>query len=132
MVDGKNIMCLIATMFFVLMPDFIAEGRLCWLQAPLYKLQKGKQQVFAYSAEELEELKKTHAGWEQVRYKGLGELSADDVKNSMLHPEHRRLEVLAIEDFEEAAESLTMLMGTKVSDRRDFLFENVDFSVLNG
>lgn len=130
--DGKNIMCLIATMFFVLMPEFIIEGRLCWLQAPLYKLQKGKQAVFAYDDKELHELEETHKGWERVRFKGLGELSAEDVKASMLHPENRRLEILAIEDFEEAAESLNMLMGTKVSDRRDFLFENVDFSVLNG
>lgn len=50
----------------------------------------------------------------------------------MLHPDNRRLEVLTIEDFEEAAESLNMLMGTKVDPRREFLFENVDFSVLNG
>lgn len=131
-VDGKNIMCLIATMFFVLMPEFITEGRLCWLQAPLYKLQKNKEKVFAYNEEELRALQETHKGWERVRFKGLGELSAEDVKDSMLHPTNRRVEILTIEDFEEAAESLTMLMGTKVSDRRDFLFENVDFSVLNG
>jgi len=130
--DGKNIMCLIATMFFVLMPEFITEGRLCWLQAPLYKLSKGKQAVFAYNDKELRELEETHKGWERTRFKGLGELSAEDVKDSMLHPDNRRLEVLTIEDFEEAAESLNMLMGTKVDPRREFLFENVDFSVLNG
>lgn len=132
MVDGKNIMCLIATMFFVLMPDFIAEGRLCWLKAPLYKLQKNKEKVFAYSEEELVILQETHKGWERTRFKGLGEMSPEDVKNSMLHPENRHVEVLTIEDFEEAAESLNMLMGTKVDPRREFLFENVDFSVLNG
>lgn len=131
-VDGKNIMCLIATMFFVLMPGFIAEGRLCWLQAPLYKLEHGKEQVFAYSAEELEELRKTRANWTQVRYKGLGELSAEDVKNSMLHPDNRRLEVLTVEDMVAAEECLKILMGNDVEPRRDFLFENVDFSVLNG
>lgn len=64
--------------------------------------------------------------------KYVGELSKEDVKDSMLHPTNRRVEVLAIEDFEEAAESLNMLMGTKVDPRREFLFENVDFSVLNG
>lgn len=64
--------------------------------------------------------------------KYVGELSKEDVKDSMLHPTNRRVEVLTIEDFEEAEESLNMLMGTKVSDRRDFLFENVDFSILNG
>lgn len=63
--------------------------------------------------------------------KYVGELSAEDVKASMLHPENRRLEILAVEDFEEAADSLNMLMGMKVDPRREFLFENVDFSVLN-
>lgn len=130
--DGKNIACLIATMFFVLMPEFVAEGRLCWLRAPLYKLQKGKDMVFAYDEDELKKLQETHKGYEQIHYKGLGEMQAEDVKQSMFHTENHRLEVLTIEDFEEAAESLNMLMGTKVSDRRDFLFENVDFSVLNG
>lgn len=131
-VDGKNIMCLIATMFFVLMPEFIEEGRLCWLQAPLYKLEHGKEQVFAYSIEELEELRKTRANWTQVRYKGVGELSSEDVKNSMLHPTNRCLEVLTVSDMIAAEECLNVLMGTKVEARREFLFENVDFGVLNG
>lgn len=69
-VDGKSIGCLIATMFYVLMPDFIKEGRLCWLQAPLFKLSKGNERVFAYSIAELNELKKTRGNWEQQRNKG--------------------------------------------------------------
>ncbi len=69
-VDGKSIGCLIATMFYVLMPDFIKEGRLCWLQAPLFKLSKGNERVFAYSIAELNELKKTRSNWEQQRNKG--------------------------------------------------------------
>lgn len=69
-VDGKAIGCLIATMFYVLMPDFIKEGRLCWLQAPLFKLSKGNERVFAYSVTELNELKKTRGNWEQQRNKG--------------------------------------------------------------
>lgn len=69
-VDGKSIGCLIATMFYVLMPDFIKEGRLCWLQAPLFKLSKGNERVFAYSVAELNELKKTRGNWEQQRNKG--------------------------------------------------------------
>ena len=59
MVDGFNIMCLISTLFWVLMPNFIKEGRLCWLRAPLYRLQKGSERVFAYNDEELKELRKT-------------------------------------------------------------------------
>ena len=130
-VDGKNIMCLIATMFAVLMPEFIAEGRLCWLQAPLYKLEKDGKRVFAYNDEELKELKKTRANWEQTRMKGLGELRAIDMEESMMSKDNRHLEILRIEDFDSAMESLNILMGAgRVKERRDFLFENVDFGAL--
>lgn len=131
MVDGKNIMCLIATMFSVLMPKFIEEGRLCWLQAPLYKLEKDGKRVFAYNNEELKELKKTRANWEQTRMKGLGELRAIDMEESMMSKENRHLEVLKISDFDSAMESLNILMGAgRVKERREFLFENVDFGTL--
>ena len=130
-VDGYNIMCLITTLFYVLMPKFIEEGRLGWLRAPLYRLSKGNQHVYAYDEDELAELKKTHNGWEQSRYKGLGEMVADDMEESMLHPTNRCLDILTINDAEAAAESLQMLMGTEVEGRRDFLFENVDFNILN-
>ena len=129
-VDGYNIMCLIATMFYVLMPDFIKEGRLCWLRAPLYRLSKGDKKVYAYTDEELKQLSKSRENWEQNRYKGLGECSAEDMENSMLHPTERHLEVLTIKDMEAAAESLKMLMGEDVEERKKFLFENVDFSEL--
>ena len=129
--DGYAIMCLIATMFYVLMPKFIEEGRLCWLRAPLYRLTKGDKRIFAYDDAELEELKKTHVGWEQGRNKGLGEMTAEDMEASMMHKTDRRLEVLTINDAEAARESLKMLMGTEVEDRRDFLFDNVDFNILN-
>lgn len=69
-VDGLNIMCLIATMFWVLMPEFIKEGRLCWLRAPLYRLNKGDKRVFAYDDKELVELRKKYPNWEQGRNKG--------------------------------------------------------------
>lgn len=129
--DGYNIMCLIATMFYVLMPDFIKEGRLCWLRAPLYRLSKGDKRVFAYNDAELAELRKKYPTWEQGRNKGLGEMTADDMEASMLHPTERHLEVLTVHDAEAAAESLQMLMGNDVDPRREFLFENVDFSILN-
>lgn len=130
-VDGYSIMCLIATLFYVLMPKFIEEGRLGWLRAPLYRLSKGNQCVYAYDEDELAELRKTRPGWEQNRFKGLGECTSEDMEGSMLHPTDRRLEILTISDAEAAAESLQMLMGTEVEGRRDFLFENVDFSILN-
>ena len=130
--DGYNIMCLIATMFWVLMPDFIKEGRLCWLRAPLFKLEKNNKKVFAYDEEELAEIRKGKESWEQTRMKGLGEFNAEDMEISMLHPTNRRLEVLTVYDAAAAKASLEMLMGTDVEGRREFLFENVDFSKLNG
>ena len=131
-VDGYSIMCLIATMFYVLMPKFIEENRLCWLRAPLYKIEKGNKKLFAYNDKELTEIRKGHENWEITRAKGLGELSAEDMEQSMLHPTERRLEVLTINDAKSAAKSLMMLMGPEVDGRRQFLFDNVDFSILNG
>jgi len=130
-VDGYAIMCLIATMFYVLMPKFIEEGRLCWLRAPLYKLEKGKEKVFAYNDEELAKVKVGRENWTITRAKGLGELNSEDMEMSMMHPKDRRLEILTISDAESARESLKMLMGTEVDERREFLFENVDFNIIN-
>ena len=130
-VDGYAIMCLIATMFYVLMPKFIEEGRLCWLRAPLYKLEKGKDKAFAYDDEELAKVKVGRENWTITRAKGLGELNSEDMELSMMNPKERRLEILTISDAEAAAESLKMLMGPNVEDRRDFLFENVDFNIIN-
>lgn len=129
--DGYNIMCLIATMFYELMPKFIEEGRLCWLRAPLYRLTKGNKRIFAYDDNELTQLKKKYSDWEQGRQKGLGEMTAEDMEASMLHPTERRLEVLTIHDAELAKQSLQMLMGEEVDARKKFLFDNVDFSILN-
>ena len=68
-----------------------------------------------------------------IRNNGLhvGEMTAEDMAESMLHPENRRLEILTINDTITAAESIHMLMGEEVEPRRDFLFANVDFSKLN-
>jgi DNA gyrase/topoisomerase IV subunit B len=95
-------------------------------------LTKGNKRVFAYDDAELAELRKDYPDWEQGRNKGLGEMTDADMAASMMNPTDRRLEVLTIHDAELAEESLNMLMGKEVDERRDFLFENVDFSKLNG
>lgn len=128
--DGKNILCLLVVMFYVLMPKFIEEGRLCWLKAPLYRLTKGEKAIFAYTKEELPLLQKKYPGWEQGYNKGLGEMSTQNMKDTMFHPQNRRLEILTIDDVEEAYQTLNILMGDNVEERKKFLFENVDFNVL--
>lgn len=130
-IDGYNIMCLIATLFYVLMPKFIEEGRLYWLRAPLYRLTKGDKRIFAYSDAEAIELKKQYPTWDQGYNKGLGEMTVEDMTASMMHPTNRRLEQLTIHDTELADQSIKMLMGEEVENRKKFLFENVDFSILN-
>lgn len=124
--DGFNIMCLIATMFYVLMPKFIEEGRLCWLRAPLYKLEKGKQIMFAYDAAELAAISKGREDWKQTRFKGLGEMCAEDARRSMFDATNRRIDVLTPED-EDDFKQLVMLMGDDVEARKEFIFNNLDF-----
>lgn len=129
--DGLNIMCLVATLFMVLIPDFVKEGRLCWLRAPLYRISVGNKRYYAYNDEELKSYQSQFPKAEIGRYKGLGEMRPEDVEESMFHTENQHLECLTIDDFEQTYQTLVMLMGKEVSPRRDYLFENVDFSVLN-
>lgn len=130
-IDGLNIMCLVATLFMVLIPDFVKEGRLCWLRAPLYRIGVGNKRYYAYNDEELKSYQSQFPKAEVGRYKGLGEMRPEDVEESMFHTENQHLECLTINDFEQTYQTLIMLMGKEVSPRRDYLFENVDFSVLN-
>ena len=129
--DGLNIMCLVATLFMVLIPDFVKEGRLCWLRAPLYRIGAGSKRYYVYNDEELKSYQSQFPKAEVGRYKGLGEMRPEDVEESMFHTENQHLECLTIDDFEQTYQTLIMLMGKEVSPRRDYLFENVDFSVLN-
>lgn len=130
-IDGLNIMCLVATLFMVLIPDFVKEGRLCWLRAPLYRIGVGNKRYYAYNDEELKSYQSQFPKAEVGRYKGLGEMRPEDVEESMFHTENQHLECLTIDDFEQTYQTLVMLMGKEVSPRRDYLFENVDFSILN-
>lgn len=125
--DGKNILCLLAALFARLMPNFIREGRLKWLKAPLYKLDNGKNKWYAYNDEELEQLKKKAGRADITRAKGLGELTTADMRLTMMNEKDRRVEVLTLEDEEEAFEALEMLMGLEVAPRRNFILENIDF-----
>ncbi len=113
------------------MPEFIKEGRLYWLRAPLFRLTNGSKRVFAYNEKELVELRKKYPNWEQGRNKGLGEMTSEDMELSMMNKENRRLEQLKINDIEQFDQLLRMLMGQEVDARREFLFENVDFSTIN-
>ena len=122
--DGCHIACLIMSLFKALMPQFIEEGRLCWLKAPLFKVTKAKTDYYFYDEEELN---KSQIKGEQVRYKGLGEMSANDTKNSMFSKTNQRIEILMPDN--NSFIRLEELMGSRVEPRKDFVFSGaIDFS----
>ena len=122
--DGSHIACLIMALFKAIMPQFIEEGRLCWLKAPLFRIKKGKQNYYFYDEQEMINSKITG---EQTRYKGLGELSAEDTKESMFNTQNQRIEILIPDD--NSFMRLDDLMGSKIEPRRDFVFSGaIDFS----
>lgn len=122
--DGCHIACLIMSLFKALMPQFIEEGRLCWLKAPLFKIKKGKNNYYYYDEEELN---KSNIKGEQSRFKGLGELTAQDTRESMFNKENQRIEILIPDD--NSFYRLEQLMGPKVEPRKEFVFSGaIDFS----
>ena len=123
--DGYHIGLLIMAALSYLAPQFIKEGRLCWLHAPLYIISDGKKETYAFTDEEMNSMRGKVKG-NITRNKGLGEMTAESARRSMFEPEYQRMEVL--EYSEEAMEILYSLMGEDVEPRRDFVMTNIDFS----
>ena len=107
-----------------LAPQFLEEGRLCWLRSPLYIVKSGKNETYYFSDEEFAKAK---AKGEVTRAKGLGALSETQARNSMFG-ENQRMDIL--EATEEAIYLLEDLMGKDVAPRTEFIFKNVDFSMV--
>ena len=125
--DGYHIGLLIIAALTYLAPEFIKEGRLCWLRAPLHiETYKGKENYY-FTDEELAEAKrKNKIKGHLSRNKGLGEMDAETARISMFTPEYQRLEVL--EYTPEAFDLLYQLMGEDVDPRKEFIMNNIDFS----
>ena len=120
--DGYHIGLLIMAALRYLAPQFLEEGRLCWLRSPLYIVKSGKSESYYFTDEEFAKAK---VKGEVTRAKGLGALSEQQAKNSMFG-ENQRMDVL--EPNEEAIYLLEDLMGKDVEPRTEFIFKNVDFS----
>ena len=123
--DGYHIGLLIMAALAHIAPQFIREGRLCWLRSPLHIVHDGKKETYYFTDEELEQNRHKIKG-EVQRNKGLGSLEPEQARESMFNPEHQRLDVM--EYSEDAMSLLYSLMGEDVAPRRDFIMENVDFS----
>jgi DNA gyrase/topoisomerase IV subunit B len=122
---GYHIGLLIMAALAHLAPDFIKEGRLCWLRSPLYIVTNGKTESYYFTDEEFNAAKSKIKG-EVQRNKGLGSLEPDQARKSMFTPEYQRLDVLEYTD--DAMDLLYALMGEEVEPRREFIMNNVDFT----
>ncbi|MCW2781293.1 MAG: type topoisomerase subunit [Marmoricola sp.] len=131
--DGAHIRCLLATLFFKYMPDLVTAGRLFTAVPPLHRIEltnpkKGMEKyVYTYSDPELQrkmaELTKKGVRWKDPvqRYKGLGEMDADQLAETTMDPRHRTLRRITADDAADAAEVFELLMGTDVAPRKDFI-----------
>ncbi len=129
-VDGSHIKTLLLTFFFRHMRPLIEQGHIYCAMPPLYKVFKGKQQRYAFSDEErdkyIEELGGVNV--EAERYKGLGEMDAEQLWETTMDPDRRTLIKVNIEDAYAADETFSLLMGEKVEPRRAFIQENAKYA----
>ena len=133
-VDGEHIRTLLLTFFFRYLPEVINRGYLYIAQPPLYKIQKGKEIHYAYTEEEQINLLKQFTDKATLniqRYKGLGEMNADQLWETTLNPENRILKQVTSEDAVGADEVFTMLMGDEVPPRKRFIQTHAKMATLD-
>ena len=129
-VDGAHIRTLLLTLFYRYMRPVVEAGFVYIAQPPLYQVKQGKKMVYLDSEEELDNLLKE---WPLApkpviqRYKGLGEMDAEQLWETTMNPENRRLLQITVEDAIEADQVMDMLMGDRVEPRRKFIEDNARY-----
>ena len=123
--DGSHIALLLMAALQYLAPEFIKEGRLCWLRSPLYIVTNKGKETYYFTDEEFDKVRGEIKG-EVTRAKGLGELPAETARASMFTPEYQRIDVMEWND--RAIDLLYNLMGEDVGCRKEFIMNKIDFS----
>ena len=127
--DGAHIQILLITFFYRYMRPLIEEGHLYIACPPLYKLSNKKELFYAWTDEERDEIQSKHKGLELSRYKGLGEMNAEQLWETTMNPETRSLIRVNITDGMLAEKRVSVLMGDKVEPRKEWIDENVVFTL---
>ena len=129
-VDGAHIQILLLTFFYRYMRGLIEAGKLYIAMPPLYKLDYGKKKYYAYTDEELNQIKEENNGKCSIqRYKGLGEMNPEQLWDTTMNPDTRSLIRVNITDAALAEKRVSVLMGDKVEPRKEWINENVEFTM---
>ena len=127
--DGAHIRAILLTFFFRYMRELVAEGHVFIGMPPLYKCQKGSNLIYCYDDRELDAaIKKIGRGYTLQRYKGLGEMNPEQLWETTMNPENRKLVQVTLEDAPEAERLVTVLMGDKVDPRREYISLHANFN----
>ena len=126
--DGAHIRALLLTFFYRYTKELITNGHIYMGMPPLYKVQKGSEVRYAYDDAELAKITKGLKGYTLQRYKGLGEMNPEQLWETTLNPENRSLVRVNIEDAAYVEHLVTLLMGDKVANRKEYIMEHADFN----
>lgn len=127
--DGAHIQVLLLTFFYRYMRELIETGHVYIATPPLYGVIKGKETYYAYDDDELERIRDEIGKGEVKRYKGLGEMNADELWDTTMDPHSRTLVQVTLEDATACERRVSVLMGSKAELRRDWIDENIDFTL---